>query len=391
MWILLSKIQIAREETVDELAVLTTGSRRAYLDALLAFVDARPLFVTTAFARRRHLIHRMLMISKESAMSSQRLVACCAAMLLAVGAAAFAGVTSFPLSAQQNPPRDPPPPPPPPASGERMVFVVKTEAELQAAIDKDPKNAGLYHALARHYARVGDFDRAVATLESLALADPSSPQHHHTLAVFYWEKAYRDATLPREQKTTYLLAGIAAADRAIAMDPDYAEALTYKNILLRTLATYTTEPGEQLRIMKEADLLRARAIELMKQRPTAAGAALRDASMPPPPPPPPPPFGMVDGMAPLRVGGNIPPPAKIKDVRPVYPPIAQANGVSGVVIIEAVIDTDGRVRDARVLRSIPLLDHAALDAVKEWQYLPTTLEGVARPVIMTLTVNFSLQ
>jgi protein TonB len=61
------------------------------------------------------------------------------------------------------------------------------------------------------------------------------------------------------------------------------------------------------------------------------------------------------------------------------------------VIIEAVIDTDGRVRDARVLRSIPLLDHAALDAVKEWQYLPTTLEGVARPVIMTLTVNFSLQ
>jgi TonB family protein len=273
-----------------------------------------------------------------------------------------------------------------------MVFVAKGEADLRAAIEKDPKNAGLYHALARHYLQAGNFDGAVATLESLALADPSSPQHHHTLAVFYWEKAYRDTTLPREQKTTYLLSGIAAEDRALAMDPDYAEALTYKNILLRTLATYTTGVAEQRRMMQEAERLRARAIELMKQRGTEGGAASGHAgSMPPPPPPPPPPFGMVDGMAPLRVGGNIPPPTKIKDANPVYPPIAQTAGVSGAVIIEAVIDTDGRVRDARVLRSIPLLDEAALDAVRQWQYTPTILEGMARPVIMTLTVNFSLQ
>jgi TonB family protein len=393
VWMLLSRIQICREETVDELAVLTTGSRRAYLDALLAFVDARPLFATTAFARRRHLVHRMLMVSKESAMSSQRLVASCAAVLLAVGAAALTGAAAFPLSAQQNPPRDPPPPPPPaPTSSHQMVFVSQGEAELRAAIEKDPKNANLYGALARHYLQTGDFERAVATLESLALVDPSSAQHHQTLAVLYWEKAFRDTTLSREQKTTYLLAGIAATDRALELNPDYPEAMTYKNILLRTLATYTTDSAEQGRMMQEADLLRARAMELMKQRGTAAGVALRQAdAMPPPPPPPPPPFGMVDGMAPLRVGGSIPVPAKIKDADAVYPPIARAAGVTGAVIIEAVIDTDGRVRDARVLRSIPLLDEAALNAVKEWQYTPTILQGVARPVIMTLTVNFSLQ
>ena len=89
-----------------------------------------------------------------------------------------------------------------------------------------------------------------------------------------------------------------------------------------------------------------------------------------PPPPPPPPA------APVRVGGNIKPPMKTKDVRPVYPPIAQSARVQGVVIIEATIGPDGKVQDARVLRSIPLLDAAALDAVKQWEFTPTLLNGV---------------
>jgi protein TonB len=93
----------------------------------------------------------------------------------------------------------------------------------------------------------------------------------------------------------------------------------------------------------------------------------------------------------VRVGGNIKPPTKTKDVKPVYPPIAQSARVQGVVIIEAVIGTDGRVEEAKVLRSIPLLDAAALDAVKQWVFTPTELNGVAVPVIMTVTVNFTLQ
>jgi protein TonB len=94
---------------------------------------------------------------------------------------------------------------------------------------------------------------------------------------------------------------------------------------------------------------------------------------------------------PVRIGGGIRPPTKIFDVKPVYTPIAMRAGVQGVVIIEAVIDQDGDVAAARVLRSIPLLDEAALDAVKEWKYAPTTLNGVPQAVIMTVTVNFHLQ
>jgi TonB family protein len=106
---------------------------------------------------------------------------------------------------------------------------------------------------------------------------------------------------------------------------------------------------------------------------------------PPPPPPPPPPS------APVRVGGNIKPPSKRRDVRPVYPPIAQSARVQGVVIIEATIGADGKVKDAKVLRSIPLLDQAAVDAVKQWEFTPTLLNGVPVPVIMTVTVQFTLQ
>jgi protein TonB len=105
----------------------------------------------------------------------------------------------------------------------------------------------------------------------------------------------------------------------------------------------------------------------------------------PPPPPPPPPA------APVRVGGNIKPPAKVKHVNPVYPPIAQSARVQGVVIIEATIGPDGAVKDARVLRSIPLLDASALEAVRQWQFTPTLLNGVPVPVIMTVTVQFTLQ
>src|SRR6266513_1894703 len=105
----------------------------------------------------------------------------------------------------------------------------------------------------------------------------------------------------------------------------------------------------------------------------------------PPPPPPPPPA------APVRVGGNIRAPQKTKDVRPTYPAIAQSARVQGVVIIEATIGPTGQVQEAKVLRSIPLLDAAALDAVKQWVFTPTLLNGVPVPVIMTVTVNFTLQ
>ena len=94
---------------------------------------------------------------------------------------------------------------------------------------------------------------------------------------------------------------------------------------------------------------------------------------------------------PLKIGGSIRAPQRLAATPPVYPPIAQSARVSGVVILEALIDVNGRVADVRVLRSIPLLDAAAVDAVRTWRYTPTLLNGVPVSVLLTVTVNFTLQ
>jgi protein TonB len=119
------------------------------------------------------------------------------------------------------------------------------------------------------------------------------------------------------------------------------------------------------------------------------GGIAEDLIPPSPPPPPPPPPSAPD--APLRVGGNIRPPTKIKDVRPVYSTIAQAARVEGIVIIETTIGPTGRVLDAKVIRSIPLLDDAALEAVRQWEFTPTLLNGSPVPVVLTVTVKFTLR
>lgn len=92
----------------------------------------------------------------------------------------------------------------------------------------------------------------------------------------------------------------------------------------------------------------------------------------------------------VRVGGSIPEPRKLKNVSPFYPAIAKQARVQGVVVLECTIGADGRVQDVKVLRSVPLLDAAAVEAVRQWVYTPTLLNGVPVPVIMTVTVNFKL-
>jgi protein TonB len=107
-------------------------------------------------------------------------------------------------------------------------------------------------------------------------------------------------------------------------------------------------------------------------------------------PPPPFPAPAQKPAGPLRVGGTVVAPAKVRHVTPVYPQIAMSARVEGVVILDAMIGEDGIVRELRVLKSIPLLDQAALDAVRQWRFTPTLLNGQPTPVVMTVNVSFKL-
>lgn len=93
---------------------------------------------------------------------------------------------------------------------------------------------------------------------------------------------------------------------------------------------------------------------------------------------------------PLRAGAGGPTPVKVVDVEPVYPRLARAARIQGVVILDATIDETGRVVDIRVLRSIAPLEHAAIEAVKQWRYMPAVVNGRAVAVVMTITTSFRL-
>jgi protein TonB len=108
-------------------------------------------------------------------------------------------------------------------------------------------------------------------------------------------------------------------------------------------------------------------------------AAIEQAPVPPAPP-----------QLPVRLHAGMQPPRKLTHVDPIYPQVAQAARIEGTVILEAVVGVDGRVTSVRVLRSIPLLDQAAVDAVKRWSFTPTLLNGTPVPVAMTVTVRFAL-
>jgi len=110
----------------------------------------------------------------------------------------------------------------------------------------------------------------------------------------------------------------------------------------------------------------------------------------PPDDAPPVPVGVPESGDPLRVGGQIKEPKKLKNVAPEYPEIARQARVQGVVVLECTISPEGEITRVTVVRGVPLLDQAAVDAVKQWVYEPTLLNGVPVSVIMTVTVNFRL-
>jgi TonB family protein len=449
-WVV-SRVQASREEVVDELTVLTTNARRTYIEALLLFADEPGVYPATSFARRRHLFRRVLLISKEAVMSSKRIAASCAAMGVVVVMGGWYGAEAFPLRAraavpQQSgaaQPRDVRPGEPRPASRREIELVTavkagaqpgstymelarlqeargatkEAEATLVQARATLPADRAILLALSGLYNRTGQFDQTIETMEQAASLAPSDMQAQHLAATFYEEKVRKDTALSPGDRLRYIQAGVAAEDRALALNPDYVDAMIVKNILMRHQANTETSASVRAQLIADADALRNRAIQLQQSRqllnsgnqpatvstgadgrmppppppPPPPGARVYNGQVPPPPPPPPPPSQMVDGQVPVRVGGEIKVPTKLVNVPPIYPEEAKDARVQGVVIIEAVVDASGTVGQARVLRSIPMLDQAAVDAVKQWVFTPTLVNGAPAPVVMTVTVNFTLQ
>jgi TonB family protein len=287
--------------------------------------------------------------------------------------------------AARQAPRDTPPP---------VIENARRERELRATIASGAATKDTYLELAGLASRQNRYPDAIEALRGAAALEPDSAEAQHRVATYCWEYANKGTDLDASTKLKYIGDAIAAEDRALALKPDYRDAMTYKNILLRMRASQIDDPVERARLVAEADALRNRVIEMQRQEQGEKQGEKQQGPEPPPPPFEGFPEAFEQTMArltPVRVGGNLKQPTKTADVRPVFPADAQAARVQGVVIIEALIDPSGNIANARVLRSIPMLDEAALGAVSRWRFTPTEVNGMPASVIMTVTVNFTLQ
>ncbi len=366
IWWLIGQIQLCREETVDALAVSMTSSRRVYMQALLAFAQppCTPL-LAPLFVHRRHLAVRIRRLSQEVKMSRIRIVSSAAALLAIVGASGWTAASALPLrtelrvtpgerhttgdvtlpasravvgSAMQRitpapqpaarPAPPPPPPPPPPSDGKTNPRVV-SEVKPAYPAEALPHSVAASVWVAVTIDGSGQVSKAKATRFQLTI-DRSIDDPN------YW------ASKPERP---FMDAAEAAAGQWKFAPPD-ANTRTDVEVMF----TFRNIPGAEKIAASSGD----------------------------------------PGPRVLRVGGGIQAPTKIYDVKPIYPETAKAQNVQGVVILELRIGVDGSVVDARILRSIPLLDDAALTAARQWKFSPVLLNGEPVEVSMVTTINFTI-
>ena len=148
----------------------------------------------------------------------------------------------------------------------------EAEAQFKKAIEVKANDALGYATLAGFYNRQGDFEKTMEAWDSRAKMEPSNPEAWHTIGSFYQDEVFRNKKLPVPKQKEYVMAGLAAEDKALKINPEYYEALIYKNIILRQQANVEKDPALQKRLIAEAEDLKKHADEVQKKQ-TAANAA----------------------------------------------------------------------------------------------------------------------
>jgi tetratricopeptide (TPR) repeat protein len=142
----------------------------------------------------------------------------------------------------------------------------EAEAALMKGRDAKPNDPLVHQQLAGFFNRQGDFVKTMESMHKAAELEPNNPLGFYTVATYYEEKVRKHFGLPPAQKKEYIQKGIEATDRAIKLNENYAEAMVYKNILLRHQMRIEPDRNKQLELEKEADRLRNRSMELTKKK-----------------------------------------------------------------------------------------------------------------------------
>lgn len=136
---------------------------------------------------------------------------------------------------------------------------VKAEQELMRSIDAQPADPVGYQMLAGFYNDRGDFTKTMEAWNRRASVEPKNPEAWHTIGVYYQDYVFKNKQLPRATAMDYVVKGLAAEDKALELNPNYYEALIFKNILLRQQALYEKDPAKIKALINEADTIQKRA------------------------------------------------------------------------------------------------------------------------------------
>ena len=149
---------------------------------------------------------------------------------------------------------------------EDAALYPEAEKVLLMAKSAKPKDPIVYLQIAGFYNRQGQFDKTIEALNERAAIEPNNPEAFQTIAGYYWDETRGDSSLTEAQKREYIMKGLEAVDKAIALKSDYVEALTFRGLLLRLQANIEKEPAKQQELIKEATALSDKANELRKQK-----------------------------------------------------------------------------------------------------------------------------
>lgn len=309
-----------------------------------------------------------------------------------------------------------------------LALLGKARAEFTRALSLDsnntvaPKflaNLALMEAFGTQdpAARLQNLDQPQAAYRRLVEADPRNKDAWYTLGVIDWMKWFPrwmsalsragmnrdsafpiiDASIRHNLGGTYgslVEDGIGNLKKSLDIDPDNADAMTYINVFIRERASLDDTIEAYRRDIHVADDWVGKSLDARKRKTLTA---LLISIPPPPPPPPPPPAAPPPAPPPatattqqIRVGGTVQAANLIRKVAPVYPALAKQARIQGTVRFQVIIGTDGLVRNVQLISGHPLLVEAAKNAIQQWAYRPTLVEGEPVEVITTVDVNFAL-
>jgi len=393
IWWLLSEIQLAREQAVDQRVVAVTGARDPYVDALLTIAGAGTqldLAPAPLFLRRRHLKQRVMGILKERNMSKSALFSALAASIALTAAACWFVTGAIPLAAAPQVLAD--------AGG---VSVNLNGAPLVHRAPVAYPASAIAKAIQGTVVVQVKLDANGEVADASVMSGPEELRKPVMQSVLNWHFAKDaasstrtvsvDFTLPEKPQPT-VSAGVAATP-PVALDK------TLKSIDVEglsdqardeLLAQLPVHPGDQFDTAKMGEIgstVKAFDSHLaMAVAPAGDGAvSLRIAPVVAEAP-------AAAGQPPqkIRVGGNVEAVNLVQKQVPIYPVEAKAARIQGKVQLQATIGPDGHVQDLQVLAGEPVLASAAVDAVRNWVYKPTLLNGNPVTVVTTIDVNFTL-